>query len=92
MIEDLCQRFPQSIDFRATNAFGHLRRGDVAGGLKLFENADTRSLVGTAPGVVYGLLLAANGDQSAAPFLKDAERWTHFPEEREIIAAARAKP
>ena len=89
--DDLCRRFPQSPPLLATSAFGRLTQGDISGGLKLFEKVDTKALEGTAPGVTYGLLLAANGDPLAAGFLRDAESWTHFPEERQLIAEARKK-
>lgn len=89
--DDLCRLFPKSPLFVSTSAFGRLTKGDIPGGLRLFEKIDAKSLEGTAAGVTYGLLLAADGDPLAAGFLKDAERWTHFPEERELIAEARKK-
>ena len=87
--DELCLRFPDSPPLLATKAFGRLMAGDIPGGLDLFKKMDPQSLRGTAPGVTYGLLLAAQGDPRAADFLQDAERWTHFPEERQLIAAAR---
>jgi len=89
--DELCQSFPHSTDIIATSAFGRLMKGDVAGGLKLFEKTSPETLVGTSAGMTYGLLLAAKGDRDGSRFLKNAERWSYFPEERQLIVDARKK-
>lgn len=88
---DLCLRFPRSVDFLATAAFGHFQKGDIDGGLEILKPVPRETLLGTAPGMTYGWILAAKGDPDAVQFLKDADQWIFFPEEREILAAARNK-
>ncbi len=87
--DELRAQHPEAPEYVATSAFGRLVKGDVAGGLRLFDGAATKPAPGTAAGVTYGLLLAAKGDPSAAKFLENAERWIHLPEERQWIDKAR---
>jgi len=87
--EQLCDRYPDSPQVLATNAFGRFIQGDIEGGLTRFSKLDPKRLAGTAPGVTYGLLLAANKDPRAAEFLTGAERFLHFPEEQALLEKAR---
>jgi hypothetical protein len=89
--DDLCARYPDSVGFAATRAFGLYKSGDIRAALQSLERFQPEQLRGTPQSVTYGLVLAANGDRHAGDFLKDAERWMHFPEERQLVAESTAK-
>jgi hypothetical protein len=89
--EELCHRYPESPAFAATRAFGLFKSGKIAAALQSLEHFPPERWRDTPQGVTYGFLLAANGDPHALEFLKDATRWVHFPEERELIAESTAK-
>jgi hypothetical protein len=89
--EELCRRHPESPAYAATRAFGLFRSGKVAAALQSLDRFPPEQWQGTPQSVTYGFLLAANGDAHAREFLKDATRWIHFPEERQLIAESTAR-
>jgi|GEM_PF-6938350 len=77
--------------FIATRAFGCWKEGRLKEALALFRDFDCRKLRGTAPGVIYGMLLADAGDPAARDYLQGAQQWADLPRERQLLHDALQK-
>ncbi len=88
---ELHEKAPADPRIASTYAFALHVRGRTAEGLKILRTLPPAELASPAVAAYYGVLLSAHGDQAeAARFLNLAEQAPLLPEERRLVAEARA--